>query len=111
MIRKLKNTPYFAIVCTQSQFLVQILVQVMLVAAVPSACAGNMMTLSSRCAALKPATTLPPNEVTTLIIAAEPAEITAICKPDGIPRFNINRISRQADIVGRVKGANLLRFR
>src|SRR5699024_4171429 len=93
---------------TRSQFPTPIFCPAILLTDVPRACAGSVINLSNRCAAPKPPTTLLPNEVTTLIIAAEPAEITAICKPEGIPKCKIKQISDLEGSVGTLKGTRRL---
>src|SRR5690625_7061169 len=97
---KLYIKPYFVIDRTRCQFLTPMFCPAILLTAVPSACAGNIMILSNRCEAPKPATALPPNKVTTLMIAADPAEMTDICNPDGIPNYQIKRTSIQDESEG-----------
>src|SRR5690625_7368640 len=72
----------------------------MLEAAMPRAWAGRLIKESNRCAAPNPPTTAPPKLVTTLMIAAEPPEMTAICRPAGMPRLRIVRVSTQVGSVG-----------
>src|SRR5699024_12480025 len=96
---KLYSPAIYEIFSTRSQFPTPIFCPAILLTDVHRACAGSVINLSNRCAAPKPPTTLLPNEVITLRLAAEPAEITAICKHKGMPKFKIKLIS---DIEGRV---------
>ena len=81
----------------------------MLLTAEPSVCAGIMMMLWIRWAAPKPATTVAPNEATTLMITTCPLEMATIWNPPGRPSRRTAWAYLRSGTVGRVNGTRPLR--